>query len=105
MGFEPGSLPDFTRMGAVTFVDTIVSHQLITDGLLFHELVHVVQYQNLGLAGFSRKYVLGFLQGGSYEDIPLEKHAYALGARFEREPTKDFSVEEEVRGWTLEGRY
>ena len=48
IGFDRGSLPDFDVMAAVTFMDTIVSHEPFTNELLFHELVHVVQYEKLG---------------------------------------------------------
>src|SRR5712691_4037662 len=65
MGFGRGSLPDFDVMVAVTFMDTIVSHEPFINELLFHELVHVVQYEKLGLAEFAGKYVRGFLGGGS----------------------------------------
>jgi hypothetical protein len=57
MGFDRGSLPDFDVMAAITFVDTIVSHEPFTKELLFHELVHVAQYEKLGLADFAAKYV------------------------------------------------
>ena len=57
MGFEAGSLPDFAHMAAITFVDTVVFHGPFTDRLLFHELVHVVQYEKLGLNDFSAKHV------------------------------------------------
>jgi hypothetical protein len=97
MGFEPGSLPDFSFMAAITFVDTVVSHEPFTERLLFHELVHVVQYEKLGLAEFAARYVRGFLNGGSYEAIPLEMNAYELDARFAGHPTEPFSVEAEVR--------
>jgi hypothetical protein len=70
MGFPPWSLPDFSQMAAITFVDTIVSHGQMTERTLFHELVHVVQYANLGLGALAAKYVTGFLKGGSYEAIP-----------------------------------
>jgi len=99
MGFEAGSLPDFADMAAITYVDTVVSHETFTDRLLFHELVHVVQYENLGLAEFAAKYVRGFLSGGSYEAIPLEMNAYELDARFAATPTKPFSVADEVQKW------
>src|SRR5262245_44030144 len=42
LGFH--NLPDQTTVAAVTFVDTVVSHEPFSDGLLFHELVHVEQY-------------------------------------------------------------
>lgn len=99
MGFEPGSLPDFTDMAAITFVDTVVFHEPIANQLLFHELVHVVQYEKLGLADFAAKYVKGFLSGGSYSGIPLERNAYELDARFGAAPGDAFSVEDEVRVW------
>ena len=99
MGFDLAAVPDFSQMGAITFVDTVVSHEPFSDGLLFHELVHVVQYEKLGLNHFADKYVRGFLTGGSYEAIPLEKNAYQLGARFEAKPTEAFSAEDEVEEW------
>ena len=68
-----------------------------TDRVLFHELVHAVQYEKLGLAKFAAKYVKGFLSGGSYEEIPLEKQAYELEGRFAVNPAVTFSVEEDVR--------
>jgi len=105
MGFDAGSLPNFSLMAAITFVDTVVSHEAFTDRLLFHELVHVVQYEKLGLREFAAKYVRGFLSGGSYEAIPLEMNAYELDARFAAQPTKPFSVEAEVRAWIDGGRF
>ena len=33
MGFQPGSLPDFSLMAAITFVDTVVSHETFTERL------------------------------------------------------------------------
>ena len=105
MGFDRGSLPDFAHMAATTFVDTIVSHELFTNELLFHELVHVVQYEKLGLADFAAKYVRGFLNGGSYEAIPLERNAYQLAARFAAAPMNAFSVEAMVQAWIDAGRF
>lgn len=78
MGFDAISLPDFKRMTAITFLDTVVSHAPFTERLLFHELIHVIQYEKLGLPGFAAKNVTGFLTGGSYEAIPLERNAYEL---------------------------
>jgi hypothetical protein len=93
------NLPDFTDMAAITFVDVIVSHQEFTDALLFHELVHVVQYSQLGLKEFADRFVKGFIQGGSYEEIPLEKMAHALESRFSQNAAEVFSVDDEVRHW------
>jgi hypothetical protein len=99
IGFTPESLPDFSQMAAVTFVDTIVSHGKLNERTLFHELVHVVQYAKLGLPTFAAKYVTGFLNGGSYEAIPLEMNAYQLDERFASAPMNSFSVETEVQKW------
>jgi len=99
MGFELASLPDFSTMAAITFVDTVVFHEAITNRALFHELVHVVQYDKLRLAEFAAKYVNGFLTEGSYEAIPLERNAYELDERFHEAPADAFSVEEEVQEW------
>jgi hypothetical protein len=94
MGFS--NLPDFSQMAAITFCDVVVSHVLFTDWLLFHELVHVEQYRQLGIPRFSELYIRGFLASGSYDGIPLEASAYALGRRFEGNPRQRFSVAEEV---------
>jgi hypothetical protein len=102
LGFN--NLPDQSNMGAITFSDVVVSHIPFTDGLLFHELVHVEQYRQLGISCFSELYVSGFLNGGSYEAIPLEVNAYTLEGRFEANPTQRFSVADEVMKWRAEGR-
>jgi hypothetical protein len=105
MGFEPVALPNSSFMAAITFVDTVVSHEPFTERLLFPELIHVVQYEKLGLPEFAAKYVRGFLNGRSYEAIPLEVNAYELEARFAAEPAKPFSVEAEVRAWIDGARF
>lgn len=105
MGFELGALPDFAGMAAITFIDTVVSNGPYDDRLLFHELVHVVQYERLGLSAFSAKYVTGFLAGGTYEAIPLERNAYELDARFAKWPQDAFSVGAEVQSWIDSGKF
>jgi hypothetical protein len=105
MGFEPADLPNFALMAAITFVDTVVSHEQFTDRLLFHELVHVVQYQKFGMEGFAVRYVSGLLSGGSNEAIPLEKNAYELDARYAAAPAGAFPVEVEVQKWIDRGMF
>lgn len=105
MGFQADSLPDFAAMAAITFVDTVVSHGPFTNRTLFHELVHVVQYEKLGLAEFAPLYVRGFLNGGSYEAIPLEMNAYELDAQFVAQPTKAYSVADAVQAWIDASRF
>ncbi|MBS1840865.1 MAG: hypothetical protein JSS69_02015 [Acidobacteria bacterium] len=104
-GFGAEDLPNFARMAAITLVDTVVSHEPFSDRLLFHELVHVVQYEKFGLEGFAQKYVKGFLNGGSYEAIPLEKNAYELDGRFASRRQDVFSVEAEVQAWNKAGLF
>ena len=103
MGFS--NLPDFARMAAVTFKDVVASHQPFSNGLLFHEFVHVEQYRQLGVPRFAELYVRGFLNGGGYDGIPLEINAYDLGARFEAHPDCAFSVEAEVASWIRQDRF
>ena len=90
------NMPAFSDLAGVTFVDVVVHTQPLTRALLFHELVHVVQYRHLGAAGFAELYVRGFLTGGSYEEIPLEKQAYELEERFTQNG-EAFSVDEDVQ--------
>jgi hypothetical protein len=98
-------LPSFSDVAAVTFVDVIVSHEEFTPDLLFHELVHAVQYAEMGAKRFSGLYVNGFIHGGSYEEIPLEKNAYELESRFSGSKNGAFSVAEEVRAWMDAGKF
>ena len=102
MGFD--NLPDQAAMGAITLSDVVVSHEPFSNGLLFHELVHVEQYRQLGIPRFSELYVRGFLSGGSYEAIPLEVNAYSLEDRFRRDPRRAFSIQAEVAQWLADGR-
>jgi len=102
LGFK--NLPDQSGMAAITFCDVVVSHERFSDGLLFHELVHVEQYRQLGIQRFAELYVQGFLNGGGYEAILLEVNAYTLEDHFRREPHRAFSVEQEVAKLASEGR-
>ena len=103
MGFS--NLPAFSKMAAITFCDVVVWHEPFMDGLLFHELVHVEQYRQLGIPRFSELYVRGFLSGGGYDGIPLEVNAYALGRQFEGNPRQQFSVADEVARCVREERF
>ena len=99
------NLPEFSLMSAITFYDVVVSHAPFSNGLLFHELVHVEEYRQLGIPRFAELYVRGFLTGGTYESIPLEVNAYILGGRYESNPAQQFSVADEVRRWITDGRF
>jgi hypothetical protein len=91
--------PAFSDMAGITFQDVVVHIEPLTAALLFHELVHAVQYKHLGLRGFAERYVCGFLNGGSYEEIPLEKQAYGLENNFVGDASIVFSVEDNVKDW------
>jgi len=54
-----------------------------TESIHFHELVHVVQWQQLGVDGFLTAYATGLLQHG-YRNNPLEAMAYELQEQFDR---------------------
>lgn len=101
LGFT--GLPDFTTMAAITFDDIVVFHDPLTPQLIFHELVHVVQYRLLGIEEFARLYVLGYLAGG-YEGTPLEVCAYQLDGKFIT-GSVGFDVELEVKAWIADGRF
>lgn len=47
----------------------------------FHELVHVVQWQQLGVGGFVSQYLQEYCRYG-YEHMPLERMAYELDSSF-----------------------
>lgn len=101
LGYE---FPSMEHVRAITLDQSIAARENMTPSLLFHEMVHVVQYRLLGVTEFARLYVRGFLRAGSYVEIPLERCAYDLEFRFEVEGVP-FDVEREVQAWIDAGRY
>jgi hypothetical protein len=99
------NLLDQSTTAAITFSDTVVAHIPITHGLLFHELVHVEQYRQLGIPRFAELYVRGFLNNGGYDAIPLERNAFLLSDRYEHDRVSRFSVAEVVEAWISEDRF
>jgi hypothetical protein len=99
------NLPDVTHMSSLTFEDVLVFQQRPADRILFHALVHAVQYQMLGLARYTELFVRGFVRMGSHFLVPLEAHAFALDSRFTVNGGSAFSVEAEVLKWIREDRY
>jgi len=93
------------RLKAITFQDVVVSFEELEPRVVFHELVHAVQYQKLGLKQFAYKYFKGFLTWGAYERIPLEANARLLDEAYAKDPGKPFSVEAEVQKWINENRF
>lgn len=105
----PGLL-DFGMAVGMVFKDTIVLSKrflpgdLLPRSLLFHELVHVVQYEILGVAEFVERYIHGWVENGmNYYAIPLEVEAFKLERRYETNHGQSFSVAAEVLR-SLEGQ-
>ncbi len=64
---------------------------------LFHELIHVTQYEALTPRGFLRSYFQSWQDNGfSYHKISLERVAYGLTHHYETFPGKPFNVKERV---------
>ena len=83
MGLPEFSQMENMQMAGITYKDTFfVSHLYQTESLHFHELVHVVQWERLGVDNFLLAYGAGLMQFG-YRDSPLEKMAYSLQDRFD----------------------
>lgn len=72
-----------TTWSGITFDNVYyLRRDVVSPALHFHELVHVVQYQRLGLEQFLWAYSVGIALH-RYEDSPLEKMAYDLQLEFE----------------------
>jgi hypothetical protein len=94
---------DFKVWAAITFGDVILVNSEQVPGppshsVVFHEMVHVVQYDVLGIHEFARRYVEPFIQNRfNYMSIPLETVAFDLQGRFEESSGDRFSAEAEIR--------
>ena len=86
--FEAGSY------AGITYLDTFfVRRDCVADeGLYFHELIHVVQWQLLGPERFVAMYADGLDKFG-YRDSPLEVIAYNAEMLFRKPPAKPFNAE------------
>jgi len=101
-GFEP---PEVNHMESLTFLDVVVFNQQLTLRALFHALVHCVQFQILGVEGYSEQWVESFVENRTHFTVPLEVHAFSLACRFLSPLAERFSVEEQVLRWRDDGRY
>jgi hypothetical protein len=82
-------LPEFAEFvngdyAGITYKDTyfLRTEAVMNESTHFHELVHVVQWQHLGVEGFLMAYGQGLAQFG-YIDSPLEQMAYGLQHYFD----------------------
>ncbi len=83
-------LPEFAEFvngdyAGITYKDTyfLRAEAARDESIHFHELVHVVQWQHLGVDGFLMAYTQGLAQFG-YRESPLEQMAYGLQAYFDQ---------------------
>lgn len=84
-------------VGGITYNDTYYVRQDAVNELRlhFHELVHVIQWQELTLQGFIERYIRE-IQDFGYDEAPLEKMAYALDGHYQKQG-RYLSVEQFVR--------
>ena len=106
-GLAPGGglLFDVTTASALAAVDTVLAVESRVEmgtenwsEVLFHELVHLVQYRELGTRVFVASYVESMEEVGfKYSEIAHEAQALDLERRFREDPETPFSVVAEVR--------
>lgn len=98
-GLSDAGLDDFLNINVagITYGDTYYVHRQTAHHLRlhFHELVHVLQWKELGPLGFIKRYIYE-IQNYGYHEAPLEKMAYRLEYQYQ-ENTKDLNVEAFVR--------
>lgn len=102
-GFD--NLPEITHMDSLAFVDVVVFNETLTERALFHALVHVVQFQILGVERYTELFVRSFLRTRAHFTVPLEAHAFALTSRFLLPSPERFSVEDHILRWVNDDRY
>lgn len=91
-------IPEFRAMetmplAGVTYKNTFfVTTGQQRESLYFHELVHVVQWDRLGVDNFLLVYAIGLFQHG-YQQSPLEQMAYQLQADFDQKRMLENLVE------------
>ena len=92
-GLTEFALLEKMPIAGITYKDTFfVSHFHQTESLYFHELIHIVQWDRLGVNDFLLAYGAGLIQFG-YENSPFEKMAYSLQVSFDKDALPDNIVE------------
>ena len=90
-------------MAGITFRNMDFVHpSYSSEGVHFHELVHVVQWSTLGVREFLLTYALGIAQYG-YAESPLEAIAFDLQSKFENE-TAPPSIADRIARHAVETR-
>lgn len=94
-----GILADFEKRNydGITYIDTFFINRLNSsnESLVFHELVHVIQWGHLGVEKFLTVYAMSLIQKG-YDNSEFEVMAREHQARFDRD-TMPYDVASEVR--------
>jgi hypothetical protein len=84
MGLPELAASEAMPIAGITYRDTFfVKKGRQNESLYFHEIVHVVQWDRLGVDGFLLAYGMGLMQWG-YRDSPLEEMAYRLQSDFDQ---------------------
>jgi hypothetical protein len=92
---------DFSSEPSLAVMDTILLSMPLTPpnrrlSVLFHECVHLQQFQVLGLTKLVSRYIDGLFDNGfNYSKLPMEQQAHELQFRYDA-GLKAFSVEREV---------
>ncbi len=98
-GLREAGLEDFIdiEVGGITYNDTYYVKKEAANELRlhFHELVHVLQWRELGPQGFIERYIRE-IQNFGYNNAPLEKMAYALDGHYQSKG-RHLSIERFVR--------
>ena len=98
-------VPDAAHMTAMPFIDVAVFNRQPTLRTLFHTLVHVAQFEVVGVERVMKGYFETLNESGLWMVVPYEEQAYQLDARYTRDPHDTFSVEKEVSEWAANGRF
>lgn len=96
---------DFTHKAVIAHPGLIIAQEKLSLRHLFHGLVHVAQYAELGRERYLELYVRAFLHSGNYTSVPFEVQAFQLDHRYAEDPSLPFSVEDQVRRWNDAGSY
>jgi hypothetical protein len=84
LGLPELSFMEQMALSGITYLNTIFihHHDRTDESLHFHELVHVIQWNQLGVDNFLLAYGVGIVQFG-YEQSPLEQMAFKLQQKFD----------------------
>ena len=99
---------NFSSQSSLAVMDTILLSTPLTPpdrrlSVLFHECVHLQQFQVLGLTKLVSRYIDGLFDNGfNYGKLPMEQQAHELQFRYDA-GLKAFSVEREVEDALIAG--